>query len=223
MRFKTLNFEFKGINEAGEFEGLASVYGNEDSYGDVVEPGAFTKSISESGGKVKVFYEHRTPIGSGEVTDTPAGLVIKGRLLLGVAAAAEAYELAKASLVDGLSIGFRTVKDSWDEVNKVRRLVEVKLYEVSLVSFPANELARVTAVKSLDPRVAAYSLAVEESKTGNLSEATKSLLRRDLLSLVGDEPQAGRSAPEPRKHSAQVAAAFAVQLRAIQLSMKGAL
>lgn len=206
MKFKTLDFELKGLNDAGEFEGIASVYGNTDSYGDVVEPGAFTRSIRNSKGRVKVFYEHRTPIGTGVVEDSPDGLKLKGSLLLSVAAAKEAYELAKAGLVDGLSIGFRTVKDKYDEAAKVRRLLEVKLYEVSLVSFPANELARVTAVKSeLDPRVAAYAEALEELKAGELSEETKQRLRNDVLSLVGDElPRPERSATDSVKHSAQV-------------------
>ncbi|MBM3763727.1 MAG: HK97 family phage prohead protease [Acidobacteria bacterium] len=134
--------------DGGGFEGIASVYGNVDSYGDIVEPGAFSKSIRERGANVPILWQHNAalPIGSGEVYETSSGLAIRGRILDTVTQGREALALLRAGAVKGLSIGYRTIKDAWDVVRKTRRLVEVKLYEVSVVTFPANELATVGAV-----------------------------------------------------------------------------
>lgn len=130
---------------SGVFEGIASVYGNVDSYGDVVEPGAFSKSIKERGASVPILWQHDAtkPIGSGQVFETSAGLGIKGRILDTVTQGREALALLRAGAVKGLSIGYKTIKEQWDATRKVRRLVEIKLYEVSVVTFPANELAGV--------------------------------------------------------------------------------
>jgi len=134
--------------DGGGFEGIASVYGNVDSYGDIVEPGAFTKTLSGRGSNVPILWQHNAalPIGSGEVYETSKGLAIRGRILDTVTQGREALALLRAGAVKGLSIGYRTIKDEWDVVRKTRRLVEVKLYEVSVVTFPANELATVEAV-----------------------------------------------------------------------------
>jgi uncharacterized protein len=145
---KNLHFALKDVKEDGSFTGLAAVYGNVDLQGDVIEPGAFTRTLGDRKGEIKLLYQHNQslPIGKGKLTDTPHGLQIEGTLALGITAARDAYEAVKAGIVDGLSIGYdvirREVKDG------KRYLKEIRLFEVSLVTFPANELARVSAVKS---------------------------------------------------------------------------
>src|SRR6266496_3270367 len=126
--------QIKSITEQGQFQGLASVYGNVDLGNDIVMPGAFAKTLADRGGEVPVLFAHdmRQPVGLGKLTDTAAGLQISGQLVLSVGKAKEAYDLLRAKVLRGLSIGYDTVKS--DFVNGARRLLEVKLFEVSLVT-----------------------------------------------------------------------------------------
>jgi hypothetical protein len=140
-------FEVKKLAESGEFEGLAAVYGNVDSIGDVIEAGAFARTLAASKERPLLF-NHRDPVGIVELTDSSAGLIAKGKLSLGVQQAKDVYTLVRDRVVKGLSIGFETVKSDWR--GEIRHLLEIKLWEVSLVTFPANPLATVTDVKSLD-------------------------------------------------------------------------
>jgi len=145
---KKFSFEFKATDiEKGEFEGLASVYGNEDSYGDIVEPGAFKRTLDHKKGKVPLLWQHDPSdvIGIGEISDSEKGLVIKGRLNLAVGKAREAYELIKQGAVSGLSIGYDTVLGVMEQ--GIRHLKELRLWEVSVVTFPANDLAQIQTVK----------------------------------------------------------------------------
>lgn len=159
-----LVIKIKDIGESdGTFSGFASVYGNEDLGGDIVEPGAFTKTINDRGGEVPLLWQHnpREPIGVGKLTDSAKGLEIHGQLILSVARAKEAYDLLKNRVIKGLSIGYDTVRD---EIKDKRRLLkELKLWEVSVVTFPMNELANVQSVKSEDllARVEALELALK--------------------------------------------------------------
>lgn len=142
------SLEIKTMTEAGAFDGLLSVYGVLDAGGDVVEVGAFSKTIRDRGGKIPLLWQHKAdvPIGSLALTDTAAALEVKGQLLMELPQAQQAYALIKAGIVKGLSIGYETIKKTMD--GSIRRLKEVKLYEGSLVTFPMNELAVVTAVKA---------------------------------------------------------------------------
>jgi uncharacterized protein len=148
MEQKDIRFEIKSVDESGTFEGFAATYGNEDLVGDVIEPGAFSRTIKNSGGETRILWQHdmSKPIGKAVLTDTATGLHIKGRLALAVTAGRDAYESLKAGLIDSLSIGFDLIRR--EVKNGKRHLQEIKLYEVSLVTFPANPLATVTAVKS---------------------------------------------------------------------------
>lgn len=138
---KHLLLEVKLANgDGGAFEGISSVYGNVDSYGDIVEPGAFTKTLSGRGSNVPILWQHNAalPIGSGEVYETSKGLAIRGRILDTVTQGREALALLRTGAVRGLSIGYKTVREQWDATRKARRLIEKKLCEVSVVTFPAN-------------------------------------------------------------------------------------
>ena len=139
--------------EYGLFEGYGSVFGNKDLGNDVIEKGAFTKSIKRRTNKgVKLLYQHKSdmPIGVfDEIREDDHGLVVKGRLALKTQAGAEAYELLKMGALDGLSIGFRVNPSevSYDKRNNKRMIKEVDLMEVSLVTFPMNPQATVRSVK----------------------------------------------------------------------------
>jgi HK97 family phage prohead protease len=147
-------FECKGVKETGVFEGYASTFNEKDLGGDIVVPGAFAKSLKSRGAKgVRMFADHdsRNRVGVWEaIAEDEKGLFVKGRLLVEKANGRDAYVDLKEGALDGLSIGFRTIKDKYDGRRKARMLEELDLLEISLVSFPMNESARVTGVKSVD-------------------------------------------------------------------------
>lgn len=151
MLQKFIPFALKKASE-GIFSGTASPYGNLDLQGDIVDAGAFTKSLEERGNTVPILWQHdqAQPIGLGTLTDGPQGLKIDGKLTLAVKKAEEAYALMGDDVISGLSIGYTTVKQKRDEKGN-RHLQEVKIFEVSVVTFPANEDARVSAVKDAFP------------------------------------------------------------------------
>ena len=131
-------------------EGYASLFGKCDQGGDVVQTGAYAASlakISDAGGTVKMLWQHdpAQPIGVwDEVREDAQGLYVKGRILADVDKGREAIALIDAGAIDGLSIGYRTVKAAKD--GKGRRLLsELELWEVSLVTFPMLPDARVAA------------------------------------------------------------------------------
>lgn len=130
--------------------GYASLFGVKDQGGDVVEKGAYGGSLARlarSGERVKMLWQHdpAQPIGVwDEVKEDGHGLWVKGRILTEVEKGREAAALLAAGAIDGLSIGYRTVKAERD--GKGRRLLqELELWEVSLVTFPMLAQARVAA------------------------------------------------------------------------------
>ena len=148
---KTFKLEIKGFGEQGSFTGMASVYGNKDLGGDVVEPGAFAKTLSEKGGQVPILWQHdpSEPIGMGALTDSADGLQISGDLAIDSSPVAQkAYGLLKRGILKGLSIGYDTVRS--DVKNGFRYLKELKLWEVSIVTFPMNEMATVFGIKAFN-------------------------------------------------------------------------
>jgi len=149
-------FEMKDeeIEESGLFHGYGSTFGGApDSYRDVVMPGAFRKTI-EKGGRngtgVAMLYQHdsRDPIGIWkELVEDKKGLRVTGQLIREVPSGDKAYHLLKKKAIRGLSIGYDTVLFEKDEKENIRFLKEVDLWEISLVTFPANTYASVTGIK----------------------------------------------------------------------------
>lgn len=150
--------ELKAMDDTGGFDGYASVFGVEDSYRDVVMPGAFTRTLAEHKKRntmPKLLWQHdpSAPIGIfEEMYEDTYGLKVKGKLLLDVEKGREAYTLLKHKAVDGISIGYSTrryeiVDDRSSNMDGVRKLLDVDLWEASLVTFPANEAALVMGVK----------------------------------------------------------------------------
>ena len=146
------------ITEAGEFAGYASVFHVRDDAGDIVLPGAFKRTLSRHGpAAVRMLWQHdvRRPIGIWrEIREDERGLFVRGQLALSSAAGREAAELVKIGAVDGLSIGFRTIRASRDRLRKARLLHEVELWEISLVTFPMLRSARIHPLPALRRRSA---------------------------------------------------------------------
>lgn len=151
MDTKSFKFDLKTIDEQGLFEGYAAVFGNKDRTGDVIEPGAFTKTIQENP-KIPILWQHNPaePVGlCVAAVEDGKGLRVKGQLNLETSKGREAYALMKQGVLRGLSIGYDTVKEAWD--GATRRLKEIRLWEWSLVTFPANPLAQVESIKAVVP------------------------------------------------------------------------
>lgn len=147
--------EIKSVSETGVFSGYGSVFHNEDSYGDIVRPGAFKKSLAEWAKKGRLppmLWQHdrREPIGVfTKMVEDEKGLFVEGRLLIDdIPQARAAYALLKEKALGGMSIGYREILIEQDHDEKVTNLLELDLWEVSVVTFPANEEATVDSVKS---------------------------------------------------------------------------
>ena len=160
IEFKTFEFEMKEATDDGneaKIEGYASTFGNIDFGLDRVMKGAFKKTIAESKGRVPILADHNPyeQIGWNEKAEEDStGLSVAGSLILGVQKAKERYLLAQKALKlkarSGLSIGYMTIKGEPDSENpRIRNLVELKLFEYSLVTFPMNAEALITAAKSI--------------------------------------------------------------------------
>lgn len=149
-------FEIKSTGEDGSVEGYGSVFGVRDSYDDVIAKGAFSASLAShkaEGTMPAMLWQHDSgePIGIWEeMTEDDKGLRIKGKLALDTVRGKEAHALLKMGALNGLSIGFVSKQWAYDRETEVRTLTEIDLWEVSLVTFPANEKARVTNIKSSD-------------------------------------------------------------------------
>lgn len=145
-----VRFDLKSIDEAGVIEGYASVFEVVDAYGDVMKRGAFSSAIKqmENGAMPKMLWQHQpeNPIGVWEhMEEDEHGLRIKGRLLLNLEKAREAYTLLKNNVLNGLSIGY--IARNFDMKDGYRHLTNIDLIEVSLVTFPACTQAHLTDVK----------------------------------------------------------------------------
>ena len=157
MEVKYLNvpLKIKNVSDSGEFEGYASVFDVVDSYSDVVVKGAFQKSLeawAERGDLPSVLWQHKMsePIGPfSEMKEDDHGLFVRGRLLINDDPLAKrAHAHMKAGSVKGMSIGYILKDWEYDSAKGVFLLKEIELWEVSIVTMPANTEAKITEVKS---------------------------------------------------------------------------
>ncbi|USO01477.1 MAG: HK97 family phage prohead protease [Alphaproteobacteria bacterium] len=144
----------KSLDSRGNFFGYASVFDWIDRQGDTVAQGAFSHSLKKWHMQKKMpkmlwQHKHHEPIGKWTfMGEDPKGLYVEGRLLMDVGRARSAYALMKEGVLDGLSIGYEVKKSYQDQTTKARVLTEIDLHEISLVTFAANEKAKVHHVKS---------------------------------------------------------------------------
>jgi HK97 family phage prohead protease len=186
---KNFSFEIKATKD-NEFEGYAAVFNNKDSYDDVIEPGAFAKTIQESK-RVKVLWQHDPwqPIGKPiAMSEDSKGLHVKAKVS-NTQLGKDVVQLLKDGVIDELSIGYNTIKADWDSINGVRRIKEVKLWEFSPVTFAANEQANIIGVKNMDgltPGLAKMQAWIDgELKAGKvLSDKNKSLVQSAIDALT---------------------------------------
>ena len=151
---RSFALQIKAAGDDGSIEGYGSVFGVKDNWDDIIAPGAFAATLAAhkaAGTQPAMLWQHNCdePIGVWtEMVEDTKGLRIKGMLALDTVRGKEAQTLLKLGALNGLSIGFMSKQWSYDTEADIRTLTEIDLWEVSLVTFPANEKARVTNVKA---------------------------------------------------------------------------
>lgn len=145
------HIELKSKNDM-EFEGYASVFGNKDSWDDIMQQGAFQKTINENFSRIKVLEQHDSwkVIGRPTVLEEDSmGLYFNAKLS-DIQAGREMFTLIKDQAITEMSIGYNTIKYLMDEDSNIRTITEVKLWEISPVTWGANELARIKSMSNID-------------------------------------------------------------------------
>lgn len=137
----------RALLEHGRFEGYAALFDAPDAEGDVIAPGAFAASLAERAPKLLWQHDPAQPIGVWEsLREDARGLIVAGRLILETAAGRDAAQLLAAGALDGLSIGYRArAAEEQAGAAPRRRLTEIALWEISLVTFPMQPAARIRA------------------------------------------------------------------------------
>lgn len=175
-------FELKAISETGMFSGYGSVFGIVDSYKEIVAPGAFKESLAkhrEKGTLPAMLWQHRSAEPMGVYTsmaEDEIGLKVEGQIAMKTQVGAEAYELLKMKAISGLSIGFVPREESVDHDTNITTLLAVDLWETSLVTFPANDSARVEAIKTIEQ--------IEDLKSAEKFLRDSGLSRREALIYI---------------------------------------
>lgn len=198
--YKSFKFELESADESGEFSGYAAVFGNKDSGGDVIEKGAFSKTIREDFDRIKILSQHtdcELPIGKPlELREDDKGLFIRGKIS-DTAKGRDIQTLMKDGVLNELSIGYDAVEFNYDSEQGARRLKEIKLWEVSIVTWAMNDQAKIDEVKSLVEGLRT------EVKMGKITRARLDALKpfiavvRELADILGPflEPAAPDDPP----------------------------
>ena len=186
-QYKSVPIEIKELDDEGYFEGYASVFDTKDEYNDVVVKGAFKKTLEDRGDSIKMLWQHDSKEVIGSYTsmyEDDYGLKVYGQINMEVQRGHEAYSLMKMGAIDAMSIGYTTIQEEYkdmeyeDEYGKnmherVRVLKELKLYEISLVTFPANEEAMIEQVKELNVEqqkaVSDYINSLQSNEESNIT------------------------------------------------------
>lgn len=163
---KRVEISLGNVSQDGQFSGYASLFGVADLANDVVEFGAFSKTLELHFSRpVRMLFQHDPDQVIGRwlsILEDEKGLYVQGQLSLDVARAKDIHALMLSGALDGLSIGFKTRKSRKDRKSAARHILEADLWEISVVTFPMLPDARVTQVKSdaplgdtLDTKIAA--------------------------------------------------------------------
>jgi len=184
-----VSFEVKA-NASGHIQGYASMIGNVDRHGEVVLRGAFTKSLArqKAAGEMPVMlwaHAQEQPIGKwSAMQEDGKGLFVEGKLNLKTSMGREAYEHVKAGDLGGLSIGFTIPEGGRKyEAEGIYSISQIDLMEVSIVAIPANPLARITTVKSLQSK----SEAIEMLRECGLSKAAAAKFAAGGFKALGND------------------------------------
>lgn len=179
---KVVDFKTKSADESsGIIEGYAAVFGNIDSYGDIIEPGAFTESLAAlnaAGKKIPLLYNHLTDLGSHvgvviEALEDERGLLVRCQLDMDDLSGQRVYNLIKSGRIKDMSFAFRVLDGADDTVDNqpVYRITKLELIEVSVVMMGANPEAKITSVKAAPPGGFAVSPEIVAKSAASDSQA----------------------------------------------------
>ncbi len=183
-----LDVEFKkeDVNDDGTFSGFGSTFGGRpDSHGDIIAQGAFSDTLN-SGGRngfgVAMLWQHNSDQVPGiwtSMAENKKGLKVEGQLALATQLGKEAHELMKMGAVKGLSIGFDIAEDGseFDDKKKARILKKLNLWEISLVTFPANTRAQITNVKAFEQAKTPRELEALLRDSGLSKQAAQNIVK----------------------------------------------
>lgn len=204
---QSASIELKALAVEGEFEGYASIFGNLDDGRDIVMPGCFADSLIEiPANKVKMLWYHNPAEVIGkylEIREDNKGVFCRGKINLKVQKGAEVYELLKDGALDGLSIGYRTTKDDIDRDLGIRRILKASLLEISVVTFPMNDMASVKRVKNSGTLTERELEAVLKRDAGLSATQAKALIAGGYKAMTGE-----RDATNMRAEDLAALAAF---------------
>ena len=172
--YKAFKFELESTDESGEFSGYAAVFGNRDSGDDIIEKGAFSNTIREDFDRIKILALHNDcwlPVGKPiELREDEKGLYIRGKIS-DTSMGRDIQTLMKDGVLNELSIGYDAVVFDYDSDAGVRHLKEIRLWEVSIVTWAMNDQAKIDEVKSLVEGIRT------EAKAGKITRARLDALK----------------------------------------------
>lgn len=197
MFTKAMPFEYKANSEKREFEGYASTY-KRDLVGDQVVKGAYQKTLAERlpTNKIKILYQHSDAVGLPlEMYEDSKGLFVRGKIS-NTTLGNDMLELMKDGVLDEMSIGYDVIADDLSEDGSTRMLKELKLYEVSIVTFGANPDTSINSVKSLsflnELQPARLAMLLKEGRAVSKRNIDKLIAARahldEIIKLVEGDP-----------------------------------
>lgn len=192
MKLKSLDFKSEAVSVKDRtFEGYASTW-DLDQGGDLIIKGAFSKTLKEAGGRVKVLWQHSEPIGRPiSMEEDDKGLFVKAKISK-TRLGDEALELMADGVIDRMSIGYR-IPEGKSEYNSdgIRLIRELKLLEFSVVTFPMNEAAVITDVKRVrDMMSVSHNFSQKDlEQLGDMVEELNALLGREPRDRTLDRQQ----------------------------------
>ena len=187
--YKAVRFNVESVDEnSGEFSGYAAIFGNVDDGGDVIERGAFSRTIKEDFDRIKILSQHNDcelPIGKPlELREDDKGLFIRGNIS-DTQKGRDIQTLLKDGVLNELSIGYDAITFDFDSEKGIRHLKEIRLWEVSIVTWAMNDQAKIDEVKSLVESIRS------EAKAGKIPRARLDALKpfiavvRELADILG--------------------------------------
>ena len=211
MQYRTVEIRADTADLDAGLSGYASHFGSIDAYGTAVKRGAFTKTLQERGGRVPVLWNHwsDTPIGlPTELKEDDTGLWFNASIVEETQAGAEVMALLRKGVPLGMSFGFETIKSrpieeaddlDWSHApdfyrnpeNRpdVRVIEEIRLWEISVVTFPANELATIDSVRAAD-QASALTTLLEDLRAGRIGDTdTRWALLHDAAAFIATQPE----------------------------------
>lgn len=194
--YKSVPFDVSDMSEKGDFgyiKGIASYFGNVDSDNDIIDKGAYTKTLQENRMRIKYCEQHDIRKAFGkfeELYETQTSLDFLAAIPLKSDSSRDMYERIKGGVIDENSVGIIVTKGMPDESNKsIRRIKEVRLLEISAVTLAANDLARITDVKGwnkeeqLNFLTKKYDSLIKFVRKGNITDETGYQIEVELESL----------------------------------------